>query len=214
MIMRNEYEKQLENLNVELIRMGALCEKVIAGTTKALFSGDAKYTSKSHAVEEEIDKSEHNIEHICMSLLLKQQPVASDFRFVSAALKLISDLERIGDQCADIADMIRFTAPYDLKDFKGLEEMSGAAKDMLSNAVEAYVKKDKDLAITVMQADDKVDALFDSVKKRLIKEISKKAEDGEFYIDIIMIAKYYERIGDHATNVAEWVYYSITGEHI
>ena len=189
--MRNEYEKQLENLNVELIRMGALCEKVIAGTTKALFSGDAKYTSKSHAVEEEIDKSEHNIEHICMSLLLKQQPVASDFRFVSAALKLISDLERIGDQCADIADMIRFT-----------------------NAVEAYVKKDKDLAITVIQADDKVDALFDSVKKRLIKEIGKKAEDGEFYIDIIMIAKYYERIGDHATNVAEWVYYSITGEHI
>ena len=188
--MRNEYEKQLENLNVELIRMGALCEKVIAGTTKALFSGDAKYTSKSHAVEEEIDKSEHNIEHICMSLLLKQQPVASDFRFVSAALKLISDLERIGDQCADIADMIRFTTSYDLKDFKDLEEMSGAAKDMLSNAVEAYVKK------------------------RLIKEIGKKAEDGEFYIDIIMIAKYYERIGDHATNVAEWVYYSITGEHI
>ena len=197
--MRNEYEKQLENLNVELIRMGALCEKVIAGTTKALFSGDAKYTSKSHAVEEEIDKSEHNIEHICMSLLL------SDFRFVSAALKLISDLERIGDQCADIADMIRFTTSYDLKDFKDLEEMSGAAKDMLSNAVEAYVKKDKDLAITVIQADDKVDALFDSVKKRLIKEIGKKAEDGEFYIDIIMIAKYYERIGDHATNIAETV---------
>lgn len=147
-------------------------------------------------------------------VLLKQQPVASDFRFVSAALKLISDLERIGDQCADIADMIRFTTSYDLKDFKDLEEMSGAAKDMLSNAVEAYVKKDKDLAITVIQADDKVDALFDSVKKRLIKEIGKKAEDGEFYIDIIMIAKYYERIGDHATNVAEWVYYSITGEHI
>ena len=110
--------------------------------------------------------------------------------------------------------MIRFTAPYDLKGFKDLEEMSGAAKDMLSNAVEAYVKKDKDLAITVIQADDKVDALFDSVKKRLIKEIGNKAEDGEFYIDIIMIAKYYERIGDHATNVAEWVYYSITGEHI
>ena len=212
--MRNELEKQLENLNVELIRMGALCEKVIAGTTKALFNGDAKYTAKSHAVEEEIDKSEHKIEHICMSLLLKQQPVASDFRFISAALKMISDLERIGDQCADIADMIRFTAPHDLKDFKDLEKMSSAAKEMLTNAIESYVKKDKDLAISVMQSDDVVDSLFDSVKKRLIKEIEKNANEGELFIDIIMIAKYYERIGDHATNVAEWVYYSITGEHI
>lgn len=210
--MRNELEKQLETLNIELIRMGAMCEKVIAGTTKALFNGDVKYTDKSHEVEEEIDKSEHQIEHICMNILLKQQPVASDFRFTSAALKMISDFERIGDQCADIADMIRFTKSHDMKNYQDLENMSKAAKEMLTNAIESYVKKDKDLAISVMESDDAVDQLFINVKNRLIKEIAKNPNEGEFFIDIIMIAKYYERIGDHATNVAEWVYYSITGE--
>lgn len=211
--MRNELEKQLETLNIELIRMGALCEKVIAGTTKALFSGNVKYCEKSHEVEEEIDRIENEIEHICMNVLLKQQPVASDFRKTSAALKMISDLERIGDQCADIADMIRFTTKHDLKQFEDLQRMSQAAKEMLTNAIESHVKKDKSLALQVMDSDDVVDNLFVSVKNRLIHEIEKNAGEGEFYIDIIMIAKYYERIGDHATNVAEWVYYSITGEH-
>lgn len=212
--MRETLEKQLEQLNVELIRMGALCEKVIAGTTKALFNSDTNYIKKSHEIEVEIDKSEHEIEHICMSLLLKQQPVASDFRLISSALKMISDFERIGDQCADIADMIRFTVSHDLKQFRDLKDMSQAAKEMLTNAIEAYVHKDSDLAIQVIQSDDIVDTLFDSVKKRLIKEIEKNSNEGEFFVDIIMIAKYYERIGDHATNVAEWVYYSITGEHL
>lgn len=211
--MREEFEKQLETLNVELIKMGALCERIIVGTTKALFDGNADYVNKSHATEEEIDKSEREIEHICMSLILKHQPVASDLRNVSAALKMVSDMERIGDQCADISDMIRFTKDHNMNTYQNLRDMSEAAKKMVADAVNSYVKKDVELARQVMENDDIVDGLFDAVKKNLITEIAKKPDDGEFYIDVIMIAKYYERIGDHATNIAEWVCYSITGEY-
>ena len=213
--MRIRFDEQLELLNRKLIEMGALCEDAISASMHTLKNEtDKQSAEKAAALEREIDHKEREIESLCMKLLLQQQPVARDLRTISSALKMISDLERIGDQCADIADMIRFTAPHDLKDFKDLEKMSSAAKEMLTNAIESYVKKDKDLAISVMQSDDVVDSLFDSVKKRLIKEIEKNANEGELFIDIIMIAKYYERIGDHATNVAEWVYYSITGEHI
>lgn len=211
--MREEFERQLETLNVELIKMGALCERIIVGTTKALFEGNADYVNKSHATEEEIDKSEREIEHICMNLILKHQPVASDLRNVSAALKMVSDMERIGDQCADISDMIRFTKDHYMNTYQNLRDMSEAAKKMVADAVNSYVKKDVELARQVMEDDDVVDGLFDAVKKNLISEIAKKPDDGEFYIDVIMIAKYYERIGDHATNIAEWVCYSITGEY-
>lgn len=211
--MRRELDKQLDKLNVELIKMGALCEKVIAGTTKALFSGDADYAKKSHESEVEIDKCERYIENLCMGLFLKQQPVASDLRNISSALKMISDMERIGDQCADISDMIRFTKGHDMQLYPHLSQMSEAAKKMVTEAVDSYVKKDLKLAKKVMEDDDQVDKLFDEVKQDLIGQIAKQPENGEFWIDVIMIAKYFERIADHATNIAEWVEYSITGEH-
>lgn len=211
--MRRELDKQLEILNVELIKMGALCEKVIAGTTKALFEGDTSYVSKIHKDEEEIDKCERDIENICMGLFLKQQPVASDLRNISSALKMISDMERIGDQCADIADMIRFTKGHDMNDFQHLNQMSEAAKKMVTESVESYVQKNLEMARAVMEYDDLVDNLFDVVKKDLTNLIAAKPENGEFWIDVIMIAKYFERIADHAVNIAEWVEFSITGEH-
>ena len=188
--MRIRFDEQLELLNRKLIEMGALCEDAISASMHTLKNEtDKQSAEKAAALEREIDHKEREIESLCMKLLLQQQPVARDLRTISSALKMISDLERIGDQCADIADMIRFTAPHDLKDFKDLEKMSSAAKEMLTNAIESYVKKDKDLAISVMQSDDVVDSLFDSVKKRLIKEIEKNANEGELFIDIIMIAK-------------------------
>ncbi len=212
--MRVEFEKQLELLNVELIKMGALCEKVIDGVTKALFDGDVNSVKKSHEGEQNIDKSERDIENICMNLLLKQQPVASDLRNISSALKMISDMERIGDQCADIADMIRFTVGHDMHQFPHLQQMSEAAKKMVHESVESYVQKDLGLARAVMEYDDLVDRLFDEVKQDLINLVAEKTGNGEFLIDVIMIAKYFERIADHATNIAEWVEYSITGEHV
>ncbi len=211
--MRRELDKQLEKLNVELIKMGALCEKVIAGTTLALFSGDAEYAKKSHESEAQIDKCERDIENLCMGLFLKQQPVASDLRNISSALKMISDMERIGDQCADISDMIRFTKGHDMKLYPHLNKMSEVAKKMVTEAVDSYVKKDLKLAKKVLDDDDQVDRLFIEVKNDLIGQIAKQPENGEFWIDVIMIAKYFERIADHATNIAEWVEYSITGEH-
>lgn len=210
--MRKGFEKQLEELNVNLIKMGAMCERHIAETTEALFKGDSSYVNHSHELEEAIDKWEREIENICMGIFLKQQPVASDLRVVSAALRMISDMERIGDQCADISDMIRYTREYNMSDYESLREMSENAKEMVTNAVESYVQKDLELAHEVMKQDDVVDKLFDDIKKKLIVYIGKNPEQGEFWIDVIMIAKYYERIADHATNIAEWVEYSIIGE--
>lgn len=211
--MRRELTKQLEKLNMEIIKMGALCEKAIAGTTKALFEGDDTYLDKCCLVEEEIDKSERDIENLCMGLFIKQQPVASDLRTISSALKMISDMERIGDQCADISSMIRYTKGHDMSNYRHLDEMSKVATKMVSNAVESYVQQDLKLAKSVMEIDDLVDRQFDEVKASLIKLIAEMPDNGEFWIDVIMIAKYYERIADHAVNIAEWVEYSITGEH-
>ena len=210
--MRKGFEKQLEELNINLIKMGAMCECHIAETTEALFKGDNSYVLRSHELEEEIDKWEREIENICMGIFLKQQPVASDLRVVSAALRMISDMERIGDQCADISDMIRYTREYNMSEYESLRDMSENAKEMVTNAIESYVQKDLELAHKVMKQDDIVDKLFDEIKKKLIVYIGKNPEQGEFWIDVIMIAKYYERIADHATNIAEWVEYSIIGE--
>ncbi len=211
--MRKAFEKQLDELNVCLIKMGALCEKAIIGTTRALFAGDAEYLNQCKMAEEEIDRCEKEIENLCMGLFLKHQPVASDLRTISSALKMISDMERIGDQCVDISSMIKFTKGQDIKTYQHLDEMSKAATKMVSDAVESYVHKDLELAKKVMEYDDLVDSKFDEAKSHLIKLISQKPENGEFWIDVIMIAKYYERIADHAVNIAEWVEYSITGEH-
>lgn len=211
--MRKGFLEQLDLLNVQIIKMGALCEKAIEGTTKALFAGDDSYMETSLAIEEDIDKSERDIENICMGLFLRQQPVASDLRNITSALKMVSDMERIGDQCADISCMIRYIKGYDMSDYSHLATMSELACTMVTNAVESYVKRDLNLARNVMEMDDTVDNQFDEAKKHLINLIAKQPDSGEFWIDIIMIAKYYERIADHAVNIAEWVEYSILGEH-
>ena len=210
--MRKGFEKQLEELNVSLIQMGALCEEHIAKTTEALFAGDENFVEASHVMEETIDKCERDIENICMGIFLKQQPVASDLRQVSAALRMISDMERIGDQCADISDMIRYTSSHNMREYESLKAMSENAKEMVNNAVESYVRRDMKLADKVMSQDDVVDRLFDDIKRKLIGYIADDPNQGEFWIDVIMIAKYFERIADHATNIAEWVEYSIIGE--
>ena len=211
--MRNRFDTQLELLNKELIEMGALCEELIRLSQKALLE-DKDYIETARSKEMEVDQMESDIEGLCMKLLLKQQPVARDLRSVSSALKMISDMERIGDQSLDIIEIVEYVKKCDRESKQYIEEMSNAAGKMVSDSVEAFVRKDEQLAKDVIASDDKVDSLFDIMKKRLIETISKEQANGEMYIDLIMLAKYYERIGDHATNIAEWVLYYLTGTKV
>ena len=210
--MRNKFEEQLERLHVELIQMGALCEDGISAAAEALLQNNPGLAQTAIDAEREIDQKEREVENLCIKLLLQQQPVAKDLREISAALKMISDLERIGDQASDIAELV----PYvHLEEGTGLHigDMARAVIRMVTDSVDSFVKRDLDLARAVYTADDKVDALFDQVKQELIGMIAKDASRGEQCIDLLMVAKYLERIGDHATNVAEWVEYSITNVH-
>ena len=211
--MRTKFDGQLSQLNVELIRMGALCEEAISDACKALLEGNAPLADNAKELEREIDQKERNIESLCMRLLLQQQPVARDLRTISSALKMISDMERIGDQAADIAELTRFTREAGPVDMVHIGDMARAVVVMVTDSVDAFVKKDLDLARKVMASDDQVDALFDQVKRELIQLISTDANQGELSLDLLMVAKYLERIGDHATNIAEWVEYSLTGAH-
>ena len=211
--MRNRFDSQLEKLNLELITMGALCEDAISASVKALLDGDETLTEKVFAADAEIDQKERDIETICMKLLLQQQPVAGDLRVISSALKMISDMERIGDQASDIAEIAKFVKNSDVKSKIHIKDMAAAAIKMVTDSVESFVKKDIELASAVMKYDDKVDNLFDCVKDELVRLIAADSENGEYCIDLLMIAKYLERIGDHAVNIAEWVEYSITGTH-
>ena len=211
--MRNRFDSQLEKLNLELITMGALCEDAISASVKALLDGDETLLEKVFAADAEIDQKERDIEAICMKLLLQQQPVAGDLRVISSALKMISDMERIGDQASDIAEITKFVKNSDIKSKVHIKDMATAAIKMVTDSVESFVKKDIELASAVMKYDDKVDNLFDCVKDELVRLIAADSENGEYCIDLLMIAKYLERIGDHAVNIAEWVEYSITGTH-
>ena len=193
--MRNRLDEQLELLNTELIRMGALCEDGIAQAAKVLVTRDEALRRAVDETEQEIDRKEREIEAICLRLLLQQQPVAKDLRLISAAMKMIADMERIGDQASDIAEMAR------------------AAVNMVTNSVDSFVRRDVDIARAVEKADDEVDALFNKVKSEIIALIAEKPEEGETCLDLLMVAKYFERIGDHAVNIAEWVVFSLTGEH-
>ena len=209
--MRNKFEEQLERLHVELIQMGALCEDGISAAAEALLQNNPGLAQTAIDAEREIDQKGREVENLCIKLLL-QQPVAKDLREISAALKMISDLERIGDQASDIAELV----PYvHLEEGTGLHigDMARAVIRMVTDSVDSFVKRDLDLARAVYTADDKVDALFDQVKQELIGMIAKDASRGEQCMDLLMVAKYLERIGDHATNVAEWVEYSITNVH-
>ena len=212
--MRNRYDMQLHLLDTQLTHMGELCETAIAKVTQALKEGNTEQAKIVIKEDEEIDQIEKDIERLCLKLLLQQQPVARDLRRISAALKMITDMERIGDQTADIADIVIATKSTEEKSLKDINRMAEATVKMVRDSVSAYVQKDLELARKVMDADDEVDDLFDLVKGDLVKFISDhKGSAGDEAIDLIMIAKYLERIGDHATNIAEWVEFSITGIH-
>jgi phosphate transport system protein len=211
--MRSRFDEQLATLNRELIEMGALCEEVIAISSKALSGLDKKLAATVAPLDAEIDQKERDIESICLKLLLQQQPVARDLRQISAALKMITDMERIGDQAEDIAEIISFLDGHTPDNDDLLREMAKAVIQMVTDSVDAYVRQDTQLAEKVLGDDDVVDNYFEEIKHKLIGSIAQNPSDGEYALDILMIAKYYERIGDHATNIAEWVIFSITGEH-
>ncbi len=211
--MRTKFDEMLDELNVELIKMGALCEEAITCAVKALLDRDSEMADKAFTVEKSIDEKEREIEGFCMKLLLRQQPVAKDLRIISSALKMISDMERIGDQAADIAEITRHIGNENVFGKVHIKEMAEATVKMVSDSINSFVKSDTNAAKYVIMEDDKVDELFIRVKNELTALIAGNAELGEYCIDIMMIAKYLERIGDHATNIAEWVEYSVTGIH-
>ena len=211
--MRDEFERQLALLNEELTTMGGLIESAIANAVKAL-DGDEHSINKAYDYEKSIDNKEREIESLSLKLLLTQQPVASDLRLISAALKMITDMERIGDQASDIAEIIITEEKSEAQDIPKIIKMSEAAGKMVRDSVNAYVEKDLELSKKVIKDDDVVDELFEEVKTTLIDFIAEnKGEQGGEAIDLIMVAKYLERIADHATNIAEWVEFSITGIH-
>jgi phosphate transport system protein len=211
--MRTRFDEQLSQLNTELIEMGALCEEVIALAVDALTKADAKLAKTVAPVDQKIDQKERDIEALCLKLLLQQQPVARDLRQISAALKMITDMERIGDQAEDIAELIRFLPPKPIEQGELLRKMARAVIKMVTESVDAFVKHDIMIAKAAIAGDDTVDAYFGSVKNELIARIEKNPQDGAFALDLLMIAKYFERIGDHAVNIAEWVIFSVTGVH-
>ena len=193
--------------------MGDLCEQAIATASEALDAGDARLASEVRVIDEEIDRKERDIEALCLKMLLQQQPVARDLRQISAALKMITDMERIGDQAEDIAEIVKYLEGRTAEEHVHIREMAAAASKMVTGAVDAYVAGDAGLAMEVIAADDEVDRYFDEVRRGLIGVVVENPAEGEFALDLLMIAKYFERIGDHATNIAEWVLFSITGEH-
>lgn len=209
--MRTRLDGQLEMLNIELIKMGALCEEALSCAMKALFERDEKFRIKTAAIEREIDSKERDIETLCMRMLLHQQPVATDLRAVSSAMRMISDMERIGDQAEDIAELSKSIGSEAVIDEVHLHDMANGAAKMVIDSVDSFVKSDLKLAKHVMLEDDTVDKCFDTVKELLIKELAQPNSDKESCLNILMAAKYLERIGDHATNIAEWVEYSVTG---
>ena len=211
--MRNRFDQQLEKLNVELVTMGALCEDALTYAIRALFDRESDMAERAEDAEKQIDQMERDIESICMRLLLQQQPVARDLRVISSALKMIGDMERIGDQAADIAEIVKYLKDSEVPNLGHLREMSDFAAGMVTASINSFVRQDLDLAKKVILDDDVVDGYFEKVKEALIGIIAEGDRDGAFLLDILMIAKYIERIGDHATNIAEWVVYSITGEH-
>lgn len=211
--MRSRFDEQLALLNNELIEMGALCEEVIALASKALTNADAELAQKVAPLDSEIDEKERVIESMCLKLLLQQQPVARDLRQISAALKMITDMERIGDQAEDIAEIIPFLAGRSNENDGLMRGMAKATIGMVTDSVDAFVKRDLALAEKVTRDDDVVDRYFDEVKQKLIEKIAQSPADGEYAIDLLIVAKYFERIGDHAVNIAEWVVFSVTGVH-
>ena len=211
--MRSRFDEQLTRLNQALIEMGAMCEEAIALAAKALADRDPRLAKKVAPLDGEIDRMERDIEAMCLRLLLQQQPVAGDLRRISAALKMITDMERIGDQAEDIAEIIPYMEGRSGGECAAVGEMAKAAIHMVTQSVDAFVHRDTELARKVIAYDDVVDDDFDRVKAALIGLIAKNPADGEYALDLLMVAKYFERIGDHAVNIAGWVVFAVTGVH-
>lgn len=215
--MRNRFDRQLLELNNELIEMGSLIEQAIEMGISALVRQDVDKAQQAIRFDAEIDEQEKTVESLCMKLLQQQQPVAKDLRLISAALKMITDMERIGDHAADISEMTILMADtaYERTELNIdlVEDMAKTTTNMVIKSVDAFVNKDLELARWVIGQDDVVDELFAQYKKELIQKICDNIKNGEQATDVLLVAKYFERIGDHATNIAEWVIYSITGEH-
>lgn len=211
--MRNKFDEQLELLNRELIEMGALCERSLKIIVEELLNGDMTHNEEVIQAESAIDQKERDIEQLCLKLLLQQQPVARDLRQISAALKMITDMERIGDQTQDIAEILNYGTLGALYHDHVLVQMAKATMQMVTSSVDAYVRKDVALVEEVMRQDDEVDSLFLRGREELTAVIAADPQSGEMALDQLMIAKYFERIGDHAVNIANWVYFSITGNH-
>ena len=209
--MRIKFDEQLALLNHELIAMGALCEEAIATTARSVMDNDRSLAGRVRELEYQIDQKEREIETLCLKLLLQQQPVARDLRLISAALKMITDMERIGDQVLDIADNAGFMGPLAAEDAGLLGDLARTVVGMVTDSVDAFVRQDRDFAVAVMRRDDEADALFDRIKKSIIDRLAQSRGEGEYALDLLMIAKYLERIGDHATNIAEWVEFAETG---
>lgn len=211
--MRNKFDRQLSQLNTELITMGALCEEAITNAVQYLTNGNESSKNACLDADHQIDNKERDIETLCLKLILQQQPVAKDLRIVSAALKMISDMERIGDQASDIVEIAPYITNKGTLGETHIKDMADATIKMVSESVDSFVKMNLNIASLVIEHDNVVDSLFDKVKQELIKSIAKGHRDAEALVDLLMIAKYFERIGDHAENIAEWVIYSITGKH-
>ena len=211
--MRDFFQEQLNELIRELTRMGAACEEIIALASHALTDWNEELARKVSTIGSQIDESERTIESICLKLLLRQQPVARDLRQISAAMKMITDMERIGDQAEDNVEIVPYMTAHPDEKFPKIREMAKAAQAMVTAAVDAYVKQELNMARKVMAHDDVVDSYFSQVKSGIIDIIAAEPAHGEYALDLLMIAKYFERIGDHCTNIAEWVEFSVTGIH-
>lgn len=209
--MRSKFDEQLELLNKAMITMGALCEEAIALSAKALETGSRETAGQIPDISLQIDRKEREIEGMCMKLLMQQQPVARDLRIVSSALKMVTDMERIGHQSADIAEIVTMENISAKDDTLYIREMADSAIKMVTDSIDAFVNKDEKLARDVIKYDDVVDDYFDKVKKTLVESFAREGTDAEYALDLLMIAKYFERIGDHAVNIADWVLFSITG---
>lgn len=212
--MRKQFNEQLSTLSSELITMGALCEEAISNAVRYLISNDEEAKDDCLEADRQIDQKERDIETLCIRLLLMQQPVAKDLRIVSAALKMISDMERIGDQASDIVEISPYISQNDIRSSTHIEDMANAAIKMVTDSIESFVRQDIETARRAIEYDDVVDGLFDKVKEELITAVSEGHENAESFVDLLMTAKYFERIGDHAENIAGWVIYSVTGKRI
>lgn len=212
--MRNRFDRELDLLNQELIDMGNAIESSIEAAVTALIEQNIDLAKRVIEGDKEINNIEKDIEKRCLKLLLQQQPVASDLRMISSALKMITDMERIGDQASDISEItIRLANEKYIKQLIHIPQMATATIKMVKDSIDAFVKRDLDLAVSVIYYDDVVDDLFNIIKNEVIDLIRESMDNGEQAVDFLMIAKYFERIGDHAENIAEWVYYSIEGSH-